>query len=171
MVEPTLARTEQHAHPRDTAFVRFEPGVAKAPLELQEALNSTGAAADVAERTMVSLGRLIGVAGALHKAGIPLILGSDLAVPGHSMHRELELAVRAGMTPMEALQAATLVPARVMGLDSESGTVEAGKHADLVLVDGDPLEDIREMRKIAAVVTRGRMFDPRDLWQSAGFAP
>ncbi|HEV2147659.1 MAG TPA: amidohydrolase family protein [Longimicrobiaceae bacterium] len=171
VVEPTLARTEQHAHPRDTAFVRFEPGVAKAPLELQEALNSTGAAADAAARTMAGLDRLIGVAGALHEAGVPLILGSDLVVPGHTLHREMELAVRAGMTPMEALQAATLVPARVMGLDAESGSVEAGKRADLVLVDGDPLRDISEIRKVSAVVTQGRMYRPAELWRSAGFEP
>jgi imidazolonepropionase-like amidohydrolase len=63
-------------------------------------------------------------------------------VPGHSLHREIELYVRAGFTPLEAIQAATIVPARAMGLDKETGTVEVGKRADLILVAGNPLEDI-----------------------------
>ncbi len=63
----------------------------------------------------------VAIVGALHRAGIPIVAGTDQAVPGHSLHRELELYVQAGFTPMEAIQAATTVPARVMGLDKELG--------------------------------------------------
>jgi imidazolonepropionase-like amidohydrolase len=73
---------------------------------------------------------------------VPIVAGTDQAVPGHSLHREIELYVRAGFTPLEAIQAATIVPARAMGLDKETGTVEVGKRADLILVAGNPLEDI-----------------------------
>ena len=73
---------------------------------------------------------------------MPIVAGTDQAVPGHSLHREIELYVRAGFTPLEAIQAATIVPARAMGLDKETGTVEVGKRADLILVAGNPLEDI-----------------------------
>jgi hypothetical protein len=171
VVEPTLARSEQHAHPTDTAYSRYEPGVAKAPLELQEALNTTGAPTEAGVRGLQSLRRLLEVAGHLHRAGIPLLLGSDLAVPGHSLHRELELAVEAGFTPMEAITAATRTAARVLGMDAESGTVEAGKRADLVILSADPLAAIRNIRSVEGVVANGRMYRPAELWRASGFQP
>ena len=72
---------------------------------------------------------------------------------------QLELLVKAGLTPMEALQAATSAPAEFLGKRKEWGTIEAGKYADLVLLDGNPLEDIRNTRKIRAVVVRGELFE------------
>ena len=71
----------------------------------------------------------LAIVGALHRAGIPVVAGTDQTVPGYSLHREIELYVQAGFTPMEAIQAATIVPARVMGLDKESGTVEKASAA------------------------------------------
>ena len=171
VIEPTLARSEQHAHPTDTAYSRYEPGVAKAPLELQEALNTTGAPTEAGVRGLQSLRRLLEVMGHLHRAGIPLLLGSDLAVPGHSLHRELELAVEAGFTPMEAITAATRTAARVLGMEAESGTVEAGKRADLVILSADPLAAIRHIRSVESVVANGRMYRPAELWRASGFQP
>ncbi|HEX2207675.1 MAG TPA: amidohydrolase family protein [Longimicrobium sp.] len=100
----------------------------------------------------------------MHRAGVPLIAGTDvgapLLVPGFSLHDELALLVRdAGMSPLQALQAATVTPARVMGLQGETGTVEAGMRADLVLLDADPLADIRNTRRIHAVVANGLLLD------------
>jgi imidazolonepropionase-like amidohydrolase len=92
-------------------------------------------------------------------------------VPGHSLHREIELYVQAGLTPMEALQAATIAPARAMGLEKESGTLEKGKRGDLILINGNPLEDIRNTRNVEYVVTGGTMYNPAELWQSVGFTP
>ena len=102
-------------------------------------------------------------AGEMHRAGVPLLAGTDigapLLVPGFSMHDELALLVRdAGMTPLQALQAATYTPARVMGADS-LGAVQAGKLADLVLLDADPLLDIANTRRVHAVVLDGRWMD------------
>jgi len=85
--------------------------------------------------------------------------------------RELELYVQAGMTPLEAIQSATIVSARAMNLDRDSGSIEVGKRADLILVDGDPLTNIADLRKISRVVANGRLFDPAKLWQSVGFRP
>jgi imidazolonepropionase-like amidohydrolase len=92
-------------------------------------------------------------------------------VPGHSLHREIELYVRAGFTPMEAIQAATIVPARAMKLDGESGTLEVGKRADLIIVDGNPLDDIRNIRKVRTVIANGRVLQCARLWESVGFKP
>lgn len=72
---------------------------------------------------------------------------------------------------MEAIQAATLIPARVMGLEKEVGTIEAGKRADLIVVDGDPLADIRNIRNVELTITGGKMYNPADLWRSVGFKP
>ncbi len=76
---------------------------------------------------------------------------------------------QAGMTPMQAIECATSVSARVMGLEKDSGTVEAGKRADMVLVEGDPLKDISDLRRVVSVVADGRMYSSRRLAASVGF--
>jgi imidazolonepropionase-like amidohydrolase len=115
--------------------------------------------------------QFMAVLGALHRAGIPIVAGTDQVVPGHSLHREIELYVKAGFTPMEAIQAATIVPARVMKLDKETGTVEAGKAADLIILDANPLENISNIRTVRSVITGGRLYNTAELWQSVGFKP
>ena len=82
---------------------------------------------------------------------------------GLAVHRELQLLVRAGLTPMQALSAATSVAATKVGVQATLGTIQAGKEADLVLLDADPLEDIANTRRISLVVKRGQPFDPADL--------
>ena len=72
---------------------------------------------------------------------------------------------------MQAIQAATMVPAMVMGLDWESGSIERGKRADLLILDGNPVADISNIRRVHAVVAAGRMFYPAPLWRTAGFNP
>ena len=106
------------------------------------------------------------VAGALHRAGVPLIAGTDamgypMVTPGSSLHRELELLVESGLTPLEAIRAATVEPAQWLGREREFGRVAAGWRADLVLIDGNPLEDIRRLRDPSGVMVRGRWL-PRE---------
>jgi imidazolonepropionase-like amidohydrolase len=100
----------------------------------------------------------------LHKAGVTLLAGSDigapLLVPGISIHDEMRMLVEvAGLTPLEALRAATLDPARVVGLGSSLGSIEEGKLADLVVLDGNPLTDIAHTRRIFAVIANGRLLN------------
>jgi len=92
-------------------------------------------------------------------------------VPGYSLHREIELYVQAGFTPMEAIQAATIVPARAMGLEKESGTLQPGMRADILVVNGNPLERISDTRNVRFVIADGRYFEPAPLWKSVGFTP
>jgi imidazolonepropionase-like amidohydrolase len=108
------------------------------------------------------------VVNAMHRAGVPFLAGTDTPpgvyiFPGFSLHEELQRFVAAGFTPLEALQTATLNPARFLGMEDRLGTVEKGKLADLVLLDANPLEDIRNTQKIAAVVVNGRYFSRSDL--------
>ena len=79
--------------------------------------------------------------------------------PGSSLHEELALLVQAGLTPMQALQAATKLPAEFLGKLHTQGTIEPGKTADLVLLDANPLDDIRNTQKIRAVILRGKLLE------------
>ena len=101
--------------------------------------------------------------GMMQRFGVPLMTGTDVSnpwvVPGFSVHDELALFVESGMTPAEALRAATLAPARFLGRTQALGAVARGKLADLVLLDADPLVDIHNTLKIQAVVAAGRYFD------------
>jgi imidazolonepropionase-like amidohydrolase len=104
----------------------------------------------------------------LHKAGVPFLAGTDTPpgvyiFPGFSLHEELQRFVAAGFTPLEALQTATLNPARFLGMEEQLGTIEKGKLADLVLLNGNPLEDISNTQKIAAVIVNGQYYSWKDL--------
>ena len=99
----------------------------------------------------------------MRDAGVPILAGTDQAPDGASLHRELELLVETGLSPAEAIAAATSRAAAFLGLIAELGTVEAGKRADLVLLNGDPLADITNTRRIAAVLVGGVLLNRTDL--------
>jgi imidazolonepropionase-like amidohydrolase len=169
--DPTLAVFEWALHPAEKPFASIEPGAAKVPRQLAGAINNTGVPPGTVPQANAIMDRYLAIIGALHRAGIPIVAGTDQVVPGHSLHREIELYVKSGFTPMEAIQAATLVPARVMKLQNEVGTIEAGKRADLIILDRDPLDNIRNIRTAKTVITGGRMYDCAQLWTSVGFKP
>ena len=103
----------------------------------------------------------------MNEASVPFMAGSDLGTaytyPGFSLHDELALLVEAGLTPMQGLQTATRNPAHFLGLQDSLGTVEEGRTADLIILDANPLEDIRNTQKIAAVIINGRFLDRVEL--------
>ncbi len=170
VIDATLATEQKSVAPLTVAT---EPGLQHLPPELQHSTVRKSSAppphplgADVFRTKVLELLRR------LHRAGVPIVAGTDWSeLTGHGLHRELETYVEAGMTPMEAIQSATIVAARVMRLDRELGTIAVGKRADLVVIDGDPLRSIREMRNVRAVITGGRMYDSRSLWRRIGVAP
>ena len=99
----------------------------------------------------------------MHQAGVPVAAGTDtpigFAAPGYSLHSELEMLVRAGLSPMDALHSATIRPTEFFGLTGLMGTIEEGMLADLVLLSADPLADITNTRSVEAVVTKGQLLD------------
>jgi hypothetical protein len=101
----------------------------------------------------------------MHRGGAMILAGTDasfnfpLVLLGYSLHEELEMLVQAGLSPLEALQAATIAPARFLGRSDRDGEVRPGHGANLVLLEASPLEDIRNSRRIVAVVLRGRLLD------------
>jgi imidazolonepropionase-like amidohydrolase len=104
---------------------------------------------------------------AMHQAHVPIMTGTDAPMPGvypgFSLHEEMSMLVDAGMTPSDALRSATLVPARFLGIAGAAGTVEVGMRADLLLLDADPTRDIRNTRRINAVLLDGRLLRRADL--------
>jgi imidazolonepropionase-like amidohydrolase len=171
VVDPTIALMEFFTATTAKPPASFEPGVNKVAPELAEQLTDVAPPTDRSEIGEKVFEKELEIVGALHRAAIPVVAGTDQTVPGHSLHREIELYVQAGFTPMEAIQAATIVPARAMGIEKESGTVETGKRGDLILVNGNPLDDIHNIRNVEDVITNGTMFHTAELWQSVGFKP
>src|SRR5437762_12618714 len=143
--------------------VTFELGIAKIPPELAAILADVGPPSPIADLQERRFAKFVAITGALHKAGVPIVAGTDQCVPGHSLHREIELYVQAGFTPMEAMQAATIVPARAMKLGSDLGTIEKGKRADLVVLNANPLEQIRNIRTVRWTIIDGRVYDAQAL--------
>ncbi len=113
------------------------------------------------------------VVGMLHNAGVPFLAGTDTPAgvhifPGYSLHEELQRFVAAGFTPLEALQTATINPARFFGMEDQAGAIEKGKFADLVLLSANPLEDIANTQKIAAVILNGQYIRRAELDKMQG---
>jgi imidazolonepropionase-like amidohydrolase len=108
--------------------------------------------------------------GALHQADVTIIPGTD-ALAGYMLHHELELYVRAGIPAAEVLRMATLTSAEVMGANKDRGVIAAGKLADMILVDGDPLKNIRDLDKITTVIKAGNVYDPAAIEKALGITP
>jgi hypothetical protein len=108
------------------------------------------------------------VVAALHREGVPMMAGTDamgvpMVIPGRSLHQELVLLTRSGFSPYEALRAATVAPAQFLGKEQEFGTIAIGRRADLLLVDGNPLEDVAVLSRPVGVMVRGRWLPRQEL--------
>jgi imidazolonepropionase-like amidohydrolase len=170
VLDPTMSLSEMQFRRADQPATNIEPGLAKVAPELREPLMSGGMPPDLAPSLLRIRQKNLELIGALHHAGVPIVAGTDQNIPGYSLYRELELYVEAGFTSMEALQSATLVPARVMKMEDDSGTVEAGKRADFDILDANPLDDIHNVRTVRSVVANGILYQSPPLWESVGFA-
>jgi imidazolonepropionase-like amidohydrolase len=115
-----------------------------------------------------SYAKMVELVGRLHKAGVPILAGTDGA--GIELIRELEIYQQAGFTPAEALQSATILPARVVGADKRTGSIAVGKEADMVLVDGDPSKELGALRRVVTVVSDGYVMDADALRKAAGYS-
>jgi imidazolonepropionase-like amidohydrolase len=163
-ITPTLASLDITTHPED--WKADDPLLEYVPQALAMQWRKSFDDAEMKKRA-AWLGRQAvndwRFTGEMHKAGVALLAGSDsldpFVFPGESLHQELAELVRAGFTPRDALRAATHGAAQFLGRDAEFGSIEAGKTADLVLLDANPLENIGNARKISAVIRGGKYFD------------
>ncbi|MYM71532.1 amidohydrolase family protein [Duganella sp. FT134W] len=117
-----------------------------------------------------SYAKMVEFVGIMYKAGVPIVAGTD-DIPGFTLHSELALLVKAGLTPAQALQVATRNGARYTRTSNDRGSITPGKLADIVLVDGDPTRNIEDVRKVSAVITRGYLIYPREIDAALGIAP
>jgi imidazolonepropionase-like amidohydrolase len=106
----------------------------------------------------------------LYDSGITIVAGTD-SIAGFAYPRELELYAEAGIPPAEILRIATIGSARVMKRDKELGTIEAGKFADLILIDGDPTRRMSDVRRVSLVIKNGNLYDPAALFRQIGVKP
>ena len=169
VIDPTIGVYEMVFRSVKDDILEMEPNYYTLPIPLQALFKNMGmppAQAQLARPRMHSMMSLVKV---LHDKGITIVAGTDMGFPGYSVARELELYVQAGLTPMQAIQTATIVPAQVMNMDKRTGSIKAGKQADLVIIDGDPLKEIRNIRNVWMVIKEGQQYDPGVLHRMVGF--
>ena len=176
VIDPTRAWGELLNRPRDVQAEAIEPGIAQAPYPLaanyRSVLNNPRPAPTPAAPATPAGDpgpNRLSILKVLYDNGVPIVAGTDGALPGYSLLREVELYVQAGFTPLQAIQAATRVSARALSQEAEMGTITPGKRADLVVLDANPLTDISAIRRTRFVVTNGKMYEPAALWRLAGF--
>jgi imidazolonepropionase-like amidohydrolase len=171
VIDPTISWNELLGRSPQTPIASFQPGIDRVAPPLRRLIEGASGGNVTPEQARDRLTRSLQIIKALHDAGIPIVAGTDKGVPGVSVAREIELYVQAGLTPMDAIRAATAVPARVMGLANDSGTIAPGLRADLIVVDGNPLERISDIRKVTMVSAGGRLYETAALWKAGRFNP
>jgi imidazolonepropionase-like amidohydrolase len=170
---PTLILLRNDAYPgRETdsagdALLKFVPrGIAEKWKRVRLIQDQLFRASDFELREKL-LAQSMRVVAQMQSSGVPILAGTDSAapyiIPGFALHQELTLLVKAGLSPMQALQAATKNPADFLGKLQTEGTIGVGKTADLLLLDANPLEDIHNTQKIQAVILRGKLLERKDL--------
>lgn len=161
-VTPTLVFYQPYVHDFDSAgthpeWARYVPGLVQGGWLQRRPAIQPGDSIMIRSYFSFDLTRQ------LHDAGVKLLAGTDASqpfvYPGFSLHEELQLLVRSGLTPLEALRTATYNPAEYFSATDSLGTVAKGKVADMVLLDANPLVDIGNTRRIAAIIANGRLFD------------
>ena len=119
------------------------------------------------ERYRASFRKMLELVAALHNSGVTIVAGTD-GLPGFTLHRELELYADAGIAPKDVLRIATLTAAQVAKREKDLGTIEPGKLADFIIIDGDPTRHIRDVRRVVTVVKDGRVFQPEEIYGELG---
>jgi hypothetical protein len=173
VIDPTLA-TFEFIHQRDG---EMSPIVADIADHLPPDVQRSRRAAEMdipddatAARYAKSFDKMVEFVGRAYKAGVPLEAGTD-ELPGFTLQRELELYVRAGLTPAQVLQVATWNGAKFSRVLDDRGSIAIGKRADLVLVDGDPTKDISDIRQVALVLKDGNAYYPSEIDTALGIKP
>ena len=173
VVDPTLATFAFLKQKDGDMNTPFAPIAEHMPPDVKRGFHvGTMKIADAAAQARYekSYAKMVEFVGILYRAGVPIVAGTD-EMAGFTLHAELELLVKAGLTPAQAIQVATRNGARYTNTSHERGSIVAGKLADLVLVDGDPTKNIADIRKVSAVITRGYLVYPHEVDKELGIVP
>lgn len=171
VVDPTLVVFEWIFVARPGVMSPSYEAIAdRLPPQFQRGFKSGGGLPVTAEndaRYKATFRKMLDFVKELHSSGVTIVSGTDQWA-GFALHRELELYAEAGIPNAEVLRIATLHPAQMLGLEKDHGTVSEGKLADFVIVDGDPLRNMRDIRKVVTVVKDGRVYDAKALYAEVG---
>jgi len=170
VIDATVNSLERVFRPLNMDMHNIEPAFSSLPEPLQIRLKGVGMDTALAKRYGPMYSSVVKMVKVLYDAGVPIIAGSDQGFPGYSLDRELEIYVRAGLTPLEAIQCATITPAKVMKMDTRAGSIAIGKNADILIVNGNPLQNISDLRKVALVIKGTRIYHPTVLRRLVGFS-
>ena len=173
VLDATLAGFDFVRHREGVVSAQFAAVADHLPPDVQRGLRV--AQMDIPDDTTAaryerSYAKMIELVGRLYRAGVPLVAGTD-DVAGFTLQRELELYVEAGLTPAQSLQVATWNGAKYSGVLGDRGSIEPGKAADLVLIDGDPTADIAALRRVALVIKGKRAYYPSEIHEALGIKP
>lgn len=172
-VDPTLATFDFLKKVDGTVGDPWKDIVDHLPPDLQRRYHTAELEIPDAETAKVyakSYAKMVEFVGMMYNAGIPIVAGTD-ELAGFTLQGELELLVKAGLTPAQALQVATLNGARFSNAATHKGQIAVGMDADILLVDGDPTKNIADIRKLALVVTQGKAMYPAKIYQAMGITP
>ncbi|HEY4935163.1 MAG TPA: amidohydrolase family protein [Puia sp.] len=170
VIDPTMGVFELIFRSVKDSINFIEPDFASLPEPLKPLFTNMGMSDENGIQRGIHVMKIFKqILNALYKDNILIVAGTDMNFPGYSLLRELELYVDAGLSPMAAIQSATIIPARVMRMESKTGSIEVGKRADIILVDENPLDNIRNIRKINTVIKGGQIYNPVKLHKMAGF--
>ncbi len=170
VMDPTVSWGELLQHSTAIPVDSIQPVISFLPPVLAGRISAMGANVDTATAN-ARLTRNLRIIGQLYRAGVPVVAGTDEGIPAFSVYREIELYAMAGMTPIDAIRAASAVSARAMRMDSEVGTIEPGKRADLVVLGANPLENVSNVRQVELVMKSGTLWRSADIWKAIGFNP
>jgi len=173
VLDPTIALDVIRSMPYGDSIESIEPDAHRIAYELFEGKRfRKGLRPAAAEKGVANYTKAMNIIGQFHDAGIPIVAGTDNVVPVFSLYLEIESYHKlGGMSTLEAIQAATIVPARVMKAADRTGTLEVGKEADIAILDKNPLDDISNIRTVEAVISNGYYYQSNALWQAADFKP
>jgi imidazolonepropionase-like amidohydrolase len=170
VIDPTVGVFELAYRSTKDDIMAIEPSYLRLPQALQALYVNMGTEPAEAAKMAPYIASYPPLVKALYDHGIPVVAGTDMGFPGTSLARELELYVQGGLTPMQALQTATIAAARAMQLDARTGSLDPGKQADLVIIDGDPLANIRDIRQVRLVVKAGQVYEPAQMRRLADYS-
>jgi imidazolonepropionase-like amidohydrolase len=169
VIDPTVGVFEMSFRSVKDDITKMEPAFYTLPLPLQALLKNTGQDSTGAKKFKPLYESMVAIVKKLHDAGVTIVAGTDQGFPGYSVARELELYVQAGLTPADAIQTATITPAKVMKVDKNTGSIDEGKNADIIIINGDPLKNIRDIRNVTTVIKGGHIYEPGQLHKMVGF--
>ncbi len=171
VLDPTVALDVVRSLPKGVDPKTVEPDIDRIAYELFEGKRfRSGYSPKIAEAKKEDYIKGLDILGQFYKAGVPIVAGTDNIVPVFGLYLEIQTYHDLGkLSPLDAIRTATSIPAKAMGMFDKTGSLEVGKEADIAILEKNPLEDIKNLRTVEAVITNGNYYESEPLWHAADF--